>query len=118
MSGVHQGPARVDRQLVEQPGNRSASVLRDTVVDYVLLLGDMQMDAGVGAALRRQNLAYRADVDGAQAVKCHTHLQTRSGAGSQRIDQAEQLFCRVGKTMLTLVQSAAVESTTLIQGGQ
>ena len=45
---VHQAPARVDRHLVHEPGDRTPVRPGDAVVDFLDLLGDVDVDRTIG----------------------------------------------------------------------
>ncbi len=71
VSRMHQAPALIDRRVLEQPGNRSTSRPRVALVDFLGLLGDMNMYRrrarhvrdGEQFFLRDRTQAMRSDAD-------------------------------------------------------
>jgi hypothetical protein len=113
--GVHDAPARIDVEAIEQPLHRARAVRAHAVVDFGRLLGDVDMHGRiVGHAVEQRT----------QAVLGHRAQRMRRDAVAQpamlgrdathRVEQFEQAVRRVDEAALVVARRLVAEAGELV----
>jgi hypothetical protein len=118
---VDQAPARIDRRVIEQPFDRAQAAPLDAVVDFLGLLGDVDVDRcravdgfeagdGVAQPFRRHC---------AQRMRRHAQPRVlRIAHGLQRFEQAQHRLGRAHEAALALVGRLVAEAAGLVEHRQ
>ena len=117
MGGVHQGPAWIDGEVLQQPFHRARTQQRYAVLHFTDLFSDMDMHGHV-AGQCRQHFAHRRFRHRTQAVEGATDAQAIILPRTQGFDQAQERIHTVAETLLARIQRAPVKTAGHVQHRQ